>query len=88
MVYYRFGIIDFLQDYTKKKKLETIYLRRRFKKKDPNCFSCVDPQTYGDRFYKFLATNLFTTAREFPESELPENQKRGGSAGKLQEDAA
>jgi len=42
-VYYRYGIIDFLQDYTRKKRLETIYLRKRFSKKPPNCFSCVDP---------------------------------------------
>lgn len=55
LCYYRFGVIDFLQDYTRKKKLETIYLRRRFNKKDPNCFSCVEPATYGDRFNQFLA---------------------------------
>jgi hypothetical protein len=42
-VYYRYGIIDFLQDYTRKKRLETIYLRKRFSKKPQNCFSCVDP---------------------------------------------
>ena len=67
MVYYRFGIIDFLQEYNKTKKLETLYLRKRFKKKDPNCFSCVDPNTYGNRFFTFLAKNLFTEVREYPE---------------------
>ena len=80
-IYYRYGIIDFLQDYTRKKKLETIYLRRRFKRKDPNCFSCVDPNTYGDRFYNFLALNLFTQSRDFPESELDK------STGKIGEES-
>lgn len=85
--YYRFGIIDFLQDYSKKKKLETMYLRRRYKKKDPNCFSCVDPNTYGDRFYNFLVTNLFTQAREYPESELEGKSGRnnGGAASSSDE---
>lgn len=69
-VYYRFGIIDFLQAYTRKKKLETMLLRKRFTKKPPNCFSCVEPNTYGDRFYEFLLTNLFTQQRVFPRCEL------------------
>ena len=41
--YYRFGIIDFLQDYNKKKKIENMYLRKRYSKKPPNCFSCIEP---------------------------------------------
>ncbi|TNV73464.1 hypothetical protein FGO68_gene3536 [Halteria grandinella] len=89
LCYYRFGIIDFLQDYTKKKKLETVYLRRRFNKKDPNCFSCVDPNTYGDRFYEFLRQNLFIGNRVFPEGErsLSDKERRTqGSAGKIGED--
>lgn len=70
-VYYRLGIIDFLQLYSNKKKLETKYLRYRFKSKPPNCFSCVDPATYADRFYDFMSKNLFDPAvREFPECEL------------------
>ncbi len=81
LVYYRFGIIDFLQDYTKRKKLETLYLRRRFNKKDPNCFSCVDPTTYADRFNDFLSYNLFNYERQFPEDELP--SIKGGSAGRI-----
>jgi hypothetical protein len=82
-VYYRFGVIDFLQDYTKKKKLETMYLRRRYKKKDPNCFSCVEPTAYADRFYYFLSNNLFTPVRQFPKDEIP--SLKGGSAGHLGE---
>ena len=83
LYYYRFGIIDFLQDYTKRKKLETMYLRSRYSKKDPNCFSCVDPKTYGDRFYDFLSANLFTPERHFPEDELTEKKIVGGSAGRI-----
>lgn len=58
--FYRFGVIDFLQAYTRKKKLETILLRKRFNKKPRNCFSCVEPPIYADRFYEFLVQNLFT----------------------------
>ena len=68
-VYYRLGIIDFLQLYTNKKKLETKYLRYRFKSKPPNCFSCVDPVTYADRFYDYMSKNLFVSEREFPACE-------------------
>jgi hypothetical protein len=74
-----------LQDYNKAKKLETMYLRKRFKKKNPNCFSCVEPHTYGDRFYEFLAKNLFTEVREYPEEELleitPSTKEGGGGSG-------
>ena len=57
--YYRLGIIDFLQAYTKRKQMETFSLRYRYKHKPQNCFSCVPPDTYGERFYNFLAKNLF-----------------------------
>jgi hypothetical protein len=59
-VFYRFGVIDFLQAYTRKKKLETLLLRKRFSGKPKNCFSCVEPPVYADRFYEFLAQNMFT----------------------------
>ena len=58
--FYRFGVIDFLQAYTRRKKLETLLLRKRFSKKPKNCFSCVEPPIYADRFYDFLSENLFT----------------------------
>lgn len=74
-------MIDFLQAYTGKKKLETILLRKRFSKKPPNCFSCVDPATYGDRFYDFLVGNLFTNLRMFPEHEVEKNDGPRGSGG-------
>ena len=65
-----------MQDYTKKKKLETIYLRKRYKKKPPNCFSCVDPYTYGDRLYEFSLKNLFTQVRYFPDHELDKETQK------------
>lgn len=67
--YYRLGIIDFLQAYTYKKKLETKLLRNRFSKKPKNCFSCVEPPIYADRFHDFLVENLFTSDRKFPAHE-------------------
>lgn len=73
--YYRLGIIDFLQAYTRRKQLETMSLRYRYKQKPKDCFSCVPPDTYGDRFYNFLAKNLFTQRREFPEFEIEKNEK-------------
>lgn len=82
--YYRFGVIDFLQAYTRKKKLETLLLRKRFPKKPRDCFSCVEPNTYGDRFYEFLLKNLFTPVREFPEHELEKNDKEGLQEGSTQ----
>lgn len=59
-----------MQAYTRRKKLETVSLRYRYKHKPKDCFSCVPPSTYGDRFYDFLSTNLFTSDRQFPESEI------------------
>jgi hypothetical protein len=67
--YYRMGIIDFLQPYNNRKKVETKYLRYRFKNKPPDCFSCVPPKIYADRFYEFLRDNLFTNERTFPDFE-------------------
>ncbi len=72
-LFYRFGVIDFLQAYTRKKKLETLLLRKRFNKKPKNCFSCVEPPIYADRFYEFLNENLFTDQRNFPCHEVDKN---------------
>jgi len=45
-------------------------LRKRFNKKPKNCFSCVEPPIYADRFYDFLSNNLFTEDRKFPSHEI------------------
>jgi len=51
-------------------------LRKYFKDKPKDCFSCVPPDTYADRFYDFINKNLFTQERKFPESEI-EKEKKG-----------
>jgi hypothetical protein len=58
-VYYRMGIIDFLQKYGKRKKLETWYLKKRNPKEKVEVFSCVPPVLYADRFHDFLKENMF-----------------------------
>ncbi|CDW91170.1 saicar synthase-like protein [Stylonychia lemnae] len=65
-LYYRIGIIDYLQKYNRRKQLETKWLELRNRHVAPDTFSCVHPKLYGDRFYKFMQTNLFT-----PEAQRP-----------------
>ena len=81
--YFRLGIIDFLQPYSNKKKLETKYLRYRFKNKPADCFSCVPPELYANRFYRFLGENLFTNERVFPEFELEKDSHHGSLTSSL-----
>lgn len=45
------GIIDILQEYNAKKKLEHAYKSLRF---DPQCISAVEPKLYAKRFINFL----------------------------------
>jgi len=85
--YYRLGIIDFLQAYTRRKKLETLTLRKYFKDKPKDCFSCVPPDTYADRFYDFLSKNLFTQDRKFPESEIEKDKKGKNNNNQIQNNA-
>ena len=58
-----------MQGYTYNKKLETKLLRNRFSNKPKNCFSCVEPPIYADRFHDFLIENLFSKERKFPAHE-------------------
>jgi hypothetical protein len=53
------GIIDFLQKYNKRKRLETKWLTMKHGKVDHTTFSCVHPNLYADRFHKFMVENLF-----------------------------
>ncbi len=48
------GIIDFLQYYTAKKMGETV-IKKMSSNED---ISCVDPETYGNRFCKFISSLL------------------------------
>ena len=54
-VFYRIGVIDFLQKYNNRKQWETKLVRMRNRTVDPTTFSCVDPKLYGDRFHKFMS---------------------------------
>lgn len=58
-VYYRLGIIDFLQKYGKRKRLETKYLKVSHRNVPVEEFSCVPPQMYATRFTDFMRKNLF-----------------------------
>ena len=59
-VFYRIGVIDFLQKYNKRKQWETKFLKYKNRHVDPTTFSCVDPKLYGDRFHRFMSQNLFS----------------------------
>jgi hypothetical protein len=64
-VYYRLGIIDFLQDYSLKKQMETL-VKAINHRKDKNgfySFSAVEPKMYALRFYQFMRLNLFPDGR-------------------------
>ena len=65
-LYYRLGIIDFLQKYNKKKRLETQYLKCLHKEQRVEAFSSVDPATYAQRFYQFMNDNLFVPESCWP----------------------
>lgn len=45
------GIIDILQEYNMKKKVEHFYKSMQF---DPQSISSVDPKSYAERFIGFL----------------------------------
>jgi hypothetical protein len=53
------GIIDFLQKYGKRKRLETKWLKLKNPHTKMEHFSCVEPKLYGDRFHSFLKANMF-----------------------------
>jgi hypothetical protein len=72
-VFYRVGIIDFLQKYNKRKQLETKWLTMRNRHVDPTTFSCVDPKLYGDRFHRFMVDNLFISQISYRESVMTPN---------------
>merc|ERR1712228_847362 len=51
---YYIGIIDTLQEYTFRKKLETFY-KTYVRRDDGNGISCVDPITYQQRFFEYMS---------------------------------
>ena len=59
-VYYRMGIIDFLQKYGKTKRIETRWVKAANKLQTVDTISCVPPDMYADRFYLFMKDHLFS----------------------------
>lgn len=57
---YFIGIIDILQEYNTKKKLEHVY-KAQILRKDPTKISAVNPVVYGDRFLDFMITQVLST---------------------------
>ena len=53
---YHLAIIDFLQFYTVRKRVERVAKSVLFKQQD---LSVAPPDFYGDRFIRFLEANLF-----------------------------
>lgn len=64
------GVIDFLQKYNNRKRLETKYLTMKNRNVPADTFSCVDPKLYGDRFHRFMIANLFNSQISYRESEI------------------
>ena len=58
-VYYRIGIIDFLQEYNTAKYLELKIKKIVHPKTDKDRFSAQDPKKYARRFVNFLTKNMF-----------------------------
>ena len=55
---YIIGIIDYLQIYNSRKKIET-FLKGIYFGKEKNMISCVEPDYYGERFRNFMIKNVF-----------------------------
>jgi hypothetical protein len=57
---YFLGVIDILQEYDLKKKLEHEYkaAREKQKGKDPNAISAVKSSVYSKRFVDYLSRNI------------------------------
>ena len=55
---YIIGIIDYLQMYNFRKRLETFW-KGVFYGKEKNMISCVEPNYYGERFQDFMTKNVF-----------------------------
>ena len=86
---YHIGIIDYLQDFTFVKKLETLY-KRMVLRKSKKLISCIDPAAYRDRFVRDMLFNVLSTSSISPEIQIlhgldtqiyqkpPQNTTQGG----------
>ena len=66
---YHIGIIDYLQDFTFMKKMETLY-KSTFLRKSKKMISCIDPEAYRDRFVQDMLFNVLGTPRISPEMQI------------------
>ncbi len=56
--YYHMAIIDYLQEYNSRKKLEH-WFRKNIQSADETLISCVPSEFYAKRFLNFMKTNVF-----------------------------
>ena len=61
---YIIGIIDYLQKYNFRKKMETFFKGIYFGK-EKNMISCVEPNYYGERFRNFMIKNVFVLETKY-----------------------
>ena len=72
---YFFGIIDILQEYNMKKKLEHAY-KAQILRKDPTKISAVNPVVYGDRFFDFMTKQVLQDFRAKPKAKKTPRSKK------------
>ncbi len=70
---YYFGIIDAIQKYTFKKKLETCF-RKWVQRKNVKGISCVDPVLYRKRFMKYMKSIIISDAQYYKQINLSTNR--------------
>ena len=62
---YHIGIIDYLQEFSRKKKVEN-FTKTIFKSKSGSRkISCVPPQLYGERFVEFMIKEVFDAQKTY-----------------------
>ena len=61
---YIIGIIDYLQKYNNKKRIEN-FVKGIYYGKEKNMISCVDPGFYGERFQNFMLKNVFVSEVDY-----------------------
>lgn len=67
------GIIDILTVFGKKKVLENLGKSIIY---DKYTISCVPPDQYGDRFYKFMKEKVFITSDKSKKNEVVKGLKK------------
>lgn len=76
---YYFGIIDILQEWNWKKKLERFY-KMYIRGKDGDGLSCMEPIGYADRFLQRAVVDLFDNVSLVPERGTPMLQNNNNNS--------